>query len=400
MSKNNSSGTIKDFFITKGRGLFDYDLLAAVILLGTFGLIMLYSASSYDAFETFDSDTYYLLRQGAFFIISVAAALILSKVNYHSLVYLARPIYALAFGLMLLVFIIGSAANGSQRWLQIGPISFQPAEVAKIAVILILAYMITASGKSLKRWRNYIFLFIAILIQFLGAYKLTDNLSTAVIILGIGMGILLIYYPKTERVFLTILIAVVALALFLLVLRFFPDLLPDKLSGFRITRILNWFDSESSSSEGSYQVMQALYAIGSGGPFGKGLGNSTQKISRIPEAQNDMIFSIICEELGLFGAILLLVLFGYFLYRLFFIAQNAPDLQGSIIASGIFIHFSLQIILNIAVVLNLIPTTGISLPLVSYGGTALLFQLAEVGICLNISRQIRLKKLDKSLAKA
>ena len=143
--------------------------------------------------------------------------------------------------------------------------------------------------------------------------------------------------------------------------------------------------------------MQALYAIGSGGFFGKGLGNSTQKLATIPEAQNDMIFSIICEELGLFGAILVLLLFGYLLYRLFFIAQNAPDLYGTLVVSGIFIHISLQVILNVCVNLNLIPTTGVTLPFVSYGGTSVIFTMIEIGLALNVARHIRLQERTHSL---
>lgn len=142
-------------------------------------------------------------------------------------------------------------------------------------------------------------------------------------------------------------------------------------------------------SSGGYQVLQGLYAIGSGGFFGKGLGNSAQKLGTIPEAQNDMIFSIVCEELGVFGAALLLLMFGYLLYRLFFIAQNAPDLVGSLMVTGIFIHIALQVILNIAVVLNLMPNTGITLPFISYGGTSVVFLMSEMGLALSVARQIK-----------
>jgi cell division protein FtsW len=160
---------------------------------------------------------------------------------------------------------------------------------------------------------------------------------------------------------------------------------------FRISRIQVWLDPETHSSLGGYQIMQALYAIGSGGFFGKGLGNSTQKLGALPEAQNDMIFSIICEELGVFGAVLVILMFVMMLYRLFFIAQNAPDLLGSLIVSGIFVHIALQVVLNIAVVTNMIPTTGITLPFVSYGGTSILFLMAEMALALSVSRQIRFK---------
>ena len=157
---------------------------------------------------------------------------------------------------------------------------------------------------------------------------------------------------------------------------------------FRMRRILVWLAPEDHAAEGGYQIMQALYAIGSGGFFGKGLGNSAQKMI-IPEVQNDMILSIICEELGVFGAILVLVLFGMLLYRLLFIAQNAPDIYGSLIVTGIFAHIALQVILNVAVVINLIPTTGITLPFISYGGTSILFLTIEMGIALGVSRKIK-----------
>ena len=159
---------------------------------------------------------------------------------------------------------------------------------------------------------------------------------------------------------------------------------------FRLRRIITWLDPENHADKGGFQVMQGLYAIGSGGFFGKGLGNSTQKLGVIPEVQNDMILSIVCEELGVFGAIVILVLFGLLLYRLMFIARNAPDLYGSLIATGIFAHIALQVILNIAVVTNLIPTTGITLPFISYGGTSILFLMTEMGIALGISRKIKL----------
>ena len=158
---------------------------------------------------------------------------------------------------------------------------------------------------------------------------------------------------------------------------------------FRIRRILSWLHPEANMSSGGYQVLQGLYAIGSGGFFGKGLGNSAQKLGTIPEAQNDMIFSIVCEELGVFGAALLLLMFGYLLYRLFFIAQNAPDLYGTLVVTGIFVHIALQVILNLCVVLNLMPTTGITLPFVSYGGTSILFLMAEMGIALSVSGRIQ-----------
>ena len=385
MSKKRSEGKAVKARPVKQQSMLDYNLLAVVILLICFGLIMLYSASTYDMS--------FFKKQILSFVLAILTAIGASYFDYHWLVRMAPFIYWIAMGLMALVALIGTSSHGATRWIYIGRLSFQPAEVAKIAVILILAYQIVNFGKYITVKKNFFWMFFTVVIQFCGAFFLTDNLSTALIILFIGGGIIFIYYPKTLPLILHVIVAAVIIVLLLIYLKYYVN--PETITDFRLLRILSWFDRESNISEGSYQVMQGLYAIGSGGLFGKGLGNSSQKISRIPEASNDMIFSIICEELGLFGAILLLVLFIYLLYRLFFIAQNAPDLHGSIIATGVLIHFSLQIILNMAVVLNLMPTTGVSLPFVSSGGTAILFLMGEIGICLNISRQIRIKDSKK-----
>ena len=217
-------------------------------------------------------------------------------------------------------------------------------------------------------------------------FAFTDNLSTAIIIAGITVVLLFIVFPDS-RPFVAgvILIAVIAVA----VVWFVKGSVTS--GSFRLRRVQVWLNPEANSSVGGYQVMQGLYAIGSGGFFGKGLGNSLQKLDYVPEAQNDMIFTIICEELGLFGAIMLTILFAFMLYRLFFIAQNAPDLLGSLIASGIFIHIALQVVLNIAVVTNVIPTTGITLPFISYGGTSIVFLMAEMALALSVSKRIRFK---------
>ena len=204
-----------------------------------------------------------------------------------------------------------------------------------------------------------------------------SNLSTAIIILGIGAVMIFTASPKYLQFFWMIAGGAGFMTIFL------------ALESYRLERIAIWRNPEKY--EKGYQTLQGLYAIGSGGLFGRGLGNSVQKLGFLPEAQNDMIFSIICEELGLFGAVLLTILFVFLLYRLMFIAQNAPDLLGSLIVTGIFAHIALQVILNIAVVLNVIPTTGVTLPFISYGGTSILFLMTEMGIALNVSRQIRIK---------
>ena len=266
-------------------------------------------------------------------------------------------------------------------------IQFQSAEPAKLAIILFLSVLIVQFGKKLKGFKAPAVLFAFGALTFLLTWKFTENLSTAIIILGITCALIFVAHPKTAPFVLT---AGIGLPVGIVGVRGYVSSLGAS-GNFRFNRVLAWIDPEKYSDGGGYQVLQGLYAIGSGGLFGKGLGNSTQKIQSIPEAQNDMIFSIICEELGLFGAVLLTILFVFLLYRLMFIAQNAPDLLGSLIVTGIFAHIALQVILNIAVVLNVIATTGVTLPFISYGGTSILFLMTEMGIALNVSRQIRIK---------
>ena len=224
------------------------------------------------------------------------------------------------------------------------------------------------------------------------AYVCTDNLSTAIIIFCITVGMIFVAHPKT-RIFL--ILAAVAIA-FLAILVFVIGQSVKETDDFRLNRIIAWLHPENATGTAAYQTIQALYAIGSGGFLGRGLGNSIQKLGSVPEAQNDMIFSIICEELGIVGGVILLLLFGYLLYRLCFIAQNAQDLFGSLIVSGIFIHIALQVILNIAVVVNLMPNTGVTLPFISYGGTSIMFLMAEMGLALSVSRQIKLKTPERA----
>ena len=369
-------------------GYYDYNLLAAVIILICFGLVMLYSASAYEASNKFGNDMYYFGRQAVISLASVGAALAISKFDYHILSKWALHLYVLALILMAMVRFspLGVTAGGARRWLNLG-IQFQPSEIAKIAVILFLPAVILKMGRQASRRKAVLVLLFLGLVQAVGAYELTDNLSTAVIIMAISVVIIFLSHPKT-RPFLLALVIITAVVGGILA---FLYLNVESTEDFRLSRILTWFHPEDHPETGGWQVLQGLYAIGSGGFFGKGLGNSVQKLTNIPEAQNDMIFSIICEELGLFGAILLLLLFGYLLYRLFFIAQNAPDLYGTLIVSGIFAHIALQVILNVCVVLNVIPTTGVTLPFVSYGGTSVLFLMGEIGVALSVARQIRLE---------
>lgn len=368
---------------------FDYGLLTIVIFLMCFGLVMLYSTSSYSAQIKFGDSMYYFKRQAIFSVISFVGMMIVAKIDYHFYAKVAKMGYFIAFFLMALVLTpMGIEANHARRWIRLpGGMQMQPSEVTKIAVILFMAVLLCKAGKNIRKPKVLFRVFAWGAAAAAGVYLLTDNLSTAIIVLGVVCVMIFVAHPKTAP-FLVFgaggcILAGIAIKIL--------DAAMDTSSSFRLRRILVWLHPEQYISEGGFQVMQGLYAIGSGGFFGKGLGNSAQKMI-IPEAQNDMILSIICEELGVFGAIVLLAMFGMLLYRLLFIAQNAPDLFGALLVTGVFAHIALQVILNVAVVLNVIPTTGITLPFVSYGGTSVVFLMAEMGLALGVSNRIRLEE--------
>ena len=372
---------------------YDYNLVAAIILLTCFGLVMLYSTSAYTSTIKYGDDMYFFKKQAAISFVCIAGALFISMFDYHILARFTGVLYGVAAGSMVLVRTpLGTVSNGARRWLRIGPIQFQPAEIAKIAVIVCLSYMIVHMGKKMNSLKACMTLgamgtFLALL-----AYVCTDNLSTAIIIFCITVGMIFVAHPKT-RIFLILVAVAIA---FLAILVFVIGQSVKETDDFRLNRIIAWLHPENATGTAAYQTIQTLYAIGSGGFLGRGLGNSIQKLGSVPEAQNDMIFSIICEELGIVGGVILLLLFGYLLYRLCFIAQNAPDLFGSLIVSGIFIHIALQVILNIAVVVNLMPNTGVTLPFISYGGTSIMFLMAEMGLALSVSKQIKLKTPERA----
>ena len=378
----------------KKTDYYDYSLLAVIILLTCFGLVMLYSTSSYMAELNYGDDMYYFKKQAAISFGCIIIALGISQIDYHILTKFTGVLYGMAAILMILVKTpLGRTANGARRWLNLGPLSFQPSEVAKIAVIVCLSYMIVNMGRNIKTLKAFMILAgSGSALAFL-AYACTDNLSTAIIIFCITMGLIFIAHPKAKPFLIAAGVGIVLIIIFVMILS--SSL--ETSSSFRLRRILVWLHPEDFASGDGYQTIQALYAIGSGGFLGRGLGNSIQKLGSVPEAQNDMIFSIVCEELGILGGIILLLLFAYLLYRLFFIAQNAPDLFGSLMVSGIFIHIALQVIFNIAVVLNLMPNTGVTLPFVSYGGTSIVFLMSEMGLALSVARQIKFKEPERLL---
>ncbi len=348
---------------------YDYTLLTALSFLVVMGLVILYSTSAYNGEVKFHDSFYYLKKQAFATLLGIAGMFIVANMDYHVWRHLAALGYLTAILLSVAVLFIGDEINGSKRWLSLGPFSFQPSEFAKVAVILFLAHMVTKYAKDMAKMRTMVRIMISILpiVGLVGA----SNLSTAIIILGIGVILVFVASPKYGQFVFMGILGVGFMTIFL------------ALESYRLERLAIWRNPEAY--EKGYQTLQGLYAIGSGGLFGRGLGESIQKLGFVPEAQNDMIFSIICEELGLFGAGFVLILFLILIWRFFVIATHAKDLFGALIASGAMGHMMIQVILNIAVVTNTIPNTGITLPFISYGGTSVVFLLVEMGLVLSVS---------------
>lgn len=355
------------------RSGFDYGLLVVVLLLVIIGLIILYSTSSYNGQVRFHDSFYYLKKQAFATSLGLAMMYVMANIDYHIWQKYAMFAYVLSLILSVLVLLIGDEYNGSKRWLSFGPLSFQPSEFAKIAMILFLANMVVKHAKSMKKIKTLLWIMLLILpvVGLVGA----SNLSTAIIILGIGVILVFVASPLYAQFVWLGVTGVGFLAIFLAV------------ESYRLERLAIWRNPEKY--EKGYQTLQGLYAIGSGGLFGRGIGNSVQKLGFVPEAQNDMIFSIVCEEWGLVGASFLIILFLLLIWRFFVIATGARDLFGALIATGAMAHMMIQVILNIAVVTNTIPNTGITLPFISYGGTSVLFLLLEMGLVLSVSNLLQ-----------
>lgn len=354
----------------------DYSLLFIIIFLVCFGLVMLYSTSSYNALIKYSDSAYYLKKQIKATLLGFVVMAIAAKIDYRIYAKLAIWAYiAAVVAIILVVTPLGITANGATRWIGAGPVSFQPAELAKLAIILIMALAITKNRKRIKELKITGRLLMIALPPVMLILVLTKNMSSAIIVAGIAVVMLFVASPKYSHY---VVIAVAAVAAVAAVLLFGSD--------FRSDRIQAWLNPEMYASGTGYQTVQSLYAIGSGGLAGKGLGQSVQKLGYVPEAQNDMIFSIICEELGLFGGIAVILLFAFMIWRFMIIANNAKDLFGSMLVTGVMAHIAIQVVLNIAVVTNTFPNTGITLPFISYGGTSILFLMAEMGMVLSVSK--------------
>ena len=359
---------------------FDYSLFLIVLCLLGFGLLMIYSSSSYTAQVKFQDSAYFLKKQLINVIVGIVVMIIVSKFDYRILlkrlpglrVHLVTVLYFCAVLLQLSVYFVGREFNGAKRWLYLGPVSIQPAEISKIAVLLITASFINNAPAMVSHIKGAlrILLAAAVLIVLVGK----ENLSSAIVMMGIVFIMCFVAARYKRLYFLTLVVGVGLVGLFI----FFGD-------AFRMQRIQIWLDVENN--EGGFQILQGLYAIASGGLFGTGLGESMQKLGFIPEPHNDMIFAIICEELGIVGAGIVILMFLILLWRIYDVATTSPDLFSGMICTGVMAQIAVQVLANIAVVTNSIPSTGIALPFISYGGSSVIFLLAEIGLVLQISKK-------------
>ncbi len=366
-----------------GRERLDPCLLLILTILLTAGLVILFSATRYtDAKEHPGQPFYTIARQAVFLLAAFFSMVMVSRTDYHGLLKLAFPGFLLSIALGILVLFFGKEVNGQKRWFAVGPISFQPAEFAKLMLIFMLTSFFHRNYRKSKEWKLIGKAVCITMPLFLPVVE--ANLSSGLILVGIAF--VMTYVASEHRLFFLISVAAAVAAC---IAAFQSGLLAAVLDEYQMNRIYAWIDPEEFPLSNGFQILQGLYAIGAGGLFGTGLGNSLQKLGFLPEAQNDMIFSIICEEWGLFGAVLLILLFLLLLWRMMEIAQNAPDDEGMFLVSGIMSHIGIQVLLNIAVVTNTIPNTGISLPFISYGGSSILFLLTEMGIVFRVSSEAK-----------
>lgn len=362
---------------------YDYKLIACVILLAGFGLVVLYSSSYYSEGMTM------LIKQAIFTVMGLVLMIVFTELDYHIFRPIAMPMFLLSLAVTMLVLIpgLGVEINGAKRWIDLKITTFQPAEFLKLAMILVLAGILSVYHKKLATLFVILLLSLVVTVPVLITFFITDNLSSAIIIFVMSYGMIFLAC-RDKRLMLVIGALLIAAAIWLI---YYVVEIREYVPGesFRYTRIRIWFDPFNETYEKSFQVRQGLYAIATGGLFGRGLGNSMLKQGVLPEPYNDMIFAILCEEMGLFGACMVLFLFFYLISRIFRIALSAPDRFGFYICSGVMLHLASQVVLNIMVVTNTIMNTGITLCFFSGGGSSLIFIYIEMGLVLSVARRIQ-----------
>ena len=366
----------------------DFGMLITIIILLCAGIVMVASASSYYALSNYNNSNYFLVRQLFFGIIRFIFMIIISNIDYKRYKKWGYLFYIICLVLLVLVLTpLGQTRNGAKRWLGFGALVFQPSEIMKIGLVIGMSTYLSLNYKKLTSFKGYIIpilmLFLVVIVMFM-----QKHLSGTIVMFVAACSIIFVSGIKVKARY--IIAGIIAAAAMLAVFIFMPSGDSTESSGsFRLDRIVSFLNPEEDIKGGNWQAAQSLYAIGSGGIFGRGLGQSRQKYLWLPEAQNDFIFSVLGEELGLVGTVTVLALFSFFIYRGYRIAITARDMYGSLLATGITSAFALQILVNIAVVTCTVPVTGMPLPFFSYGGTALFINLCAMGILLNISRTCR-----------
>ncbi|WP_026881281.1 putative lipid II flippase FtsW [Clostridium akagii] len=354
----------------------DFVLLATVLLILAIGVVMVYSASSYVDLNDpkIHDDMYNFKKQGMFAVLGILILFFIEKVDYHKLKKVTNIIIVITICLLGVVFLF-PAINGASRWIQVGPLSLQPSEIAKYAVVLLLARGIEKNGERIKKFFPTVFVYLLVAAFFAGFVYLEKNLSIATVIMVVS--IIVIYVGGAKGWQLGAIISSLIPVGFIFILA----------EPYRLLRLKNFMNPWSAPKTTGYQAIQSLYALGSGGITGVGLGQSRQKCYYIPEPYNDFIFSIIGEELGFIGCVIIIILFLIVIQRGIKIAMHAKDVYGTLLAVGITSVIAIQAMINIAVVTGAIPVTGVPLPFISSGGSALVINLAAMGILLNISSQ-------------
>ena len=365
------------------RGKFDITFFSLVLILQTVGLVMLFSASYAYSYEYYGNSYRFISRQATFAVVGVVLMLIISLIDYHILKKWAWIIFLGVAAMLVVLLALPPMISGMnvKRWIVLGPINFQPSELAKFAIVLLFSALISANFKQMRDLKFIGFL-VAVLAVTCALIVLEPHLSATILVFSLGIVLLIIGGLPKRYIFGGVGLGIGGVVMLVI----------TGAIGYASDRFKYWLDPWLDPSGEGFQTIQSLLAIGSGGILGRGIGNSRQKYLWVPEPHNDFIFSIVCEELGLIGAVIIIVLFCLLVWRGFYIAMRSPDKFGSLLAVGLTCQVGLQAMLNIWVVTNTIPNTGISLPFFSYGGTSLLILLAEMGVVLSISRSANMEK--------
>lgn len=368
---------------TEKRGKIDITFLSFVLILLTIGLVMLFSASYAYSYEYYGNSYKFISRQALFAAVGVAVMLLVSKIDYHFLRKFAWIVFFGVLAMLAILLILPPMVSGMdvKRWLVIGPINFQPSELAKFAIVLLFSSLIAANYRQMNKLSFIVFLVVLLGVT-CGLIVLEPHLSATILVFCLGIVLLIVGGLPKKYIFGGIGLGVLGVA----------GLILSGAVSYGSDRIKYWLDPWLDPTGDGFQTIQSLLAIGSGGVLGRGIGQSRQKYLWVPEPHNDFIFSIVCEELGLIGAMVIIILFCLLVWRGFTIAMRSPDKFGSLLSIGLTFQVGLQAMLNIWVVTNTIPNTGISLPFFSYGGTSLLILLAEMGIVLSVSRSANVEK--------